>query len=119
LLAETSASPAEPLELDRLPVAACSRDLCIADLGTEGRRWRLLATRSRDLVPIEALARACAEADIVVSDRRLPRTCRPRWLKADRTLLRRTGGLAFTLGQVGRVATVADRVGRHPWAAGR
>ncbi|WP_324750041.1 ComEC/Rec2 family competence protein [Sphingomonas sp. LY54] len=117
LLAETSASQAEPLELDRLPVAACSRDLCIADLGREGRRWRLLATRSRDMVPIEALVHACAEADIVVSDRRLPRTCRPRWLKADRTLLRRTGGLAFTLGEVGRVATVADRVGRHPWAA--
>ncbi len=117
LLAETSASQAEPLELDRLPVAACSPDLCVADLGREGRRWRLLATRSHDLVPIEALVRACAEADIVVSERRLPRTCRPRWLKADRALLRRTGGLAFALGSEGRVATVADRVGRHPWAA--
>ena len=31
--------------------------------------------------------RACAAADIVVSERRLPRTCRPRWFKADQVLL--------------------------------
>ena len=29
------------------------------------------------------LTQACAEADIVVSDRRLPRGCAPRWLKLD------------------------------------
>jgi competence protein ComEC len=65
-------------------------------------------------VPIEALKRACAEADIVVSDRRLPAACRPRWLKADRALLDRTGGLAITLGREPRVTTVASG-DRHPW----
>ena len=50
----------------------------------------------------------------------LPRACAPRWLRADRAFLRRTGGLAITLGERPRVATVAERVGRHPWAgAGR
>jgi competence protein ComEC len=59
---------------------------------------------------------ACAQADIVVADRPLPRACAPRWLKADLSFLRRTGGLAITLGDRPRVATVAERVGRHPWA---
>jgi competence protein ComEC len=52
----------------------------------------------------------------MVSDRRLPDGCVPRWLKADRTLLQRTGGLAVRLGARASVETVAERVGRHPWA---
>jgi competence protein ComEC len=60
--------------------------------------------------------RACAAADIVVSDRRLPRTCRPRWLKTDRLLLARTGGLAIDLSD-GTVRSVADEAGRHGWVA--
>ena len=59
------------------------------------------------------MVRACAEADIVVADRRLPRGCKPRWLRADRALLRRTGGLSI-MWESPRVATVAERVGRHP-----
>ena len=117
LLTEASGTEAEMLELDQLPAAACNRDLCAVAIGKDGRSWRLLATRSRYLVDIEPLNRACAEADIVVSERRLPRTCIPRWLKADRALLRRTGGLAITLGERPRVTTVSGRVGRHPWTA--
>jgi competence protein ComEC len=59
---------------------------------------------------------ACAAADIVVSDRVLPRACTPRWLRADLAFLRRTGGLAITLGDPPAVTTVAEREGRHPWA---
>ncbi|HEX8366006.1 MAG TPA: ComEC/Rec2 family competence protein [Allosphingosinicella sp.] len=115
LLSETAGEEAEFLEIDALPIAACSDDLCAADLVRGGRRWRLLATRSSRYVEIPAFARACAEADIVVSDRRLPRSCVPRWLKADRDLLSRTGGLAIRLGAVPRVATVASAAGAHPW----
>jgi competence protein ComEC len=86
--------------------------MCIADL----RGLRLLATRSQRLVPWSELVRACAEADILVSDRRLPPACAPKWLKADRSLLQRTGGLAIWLGGPPRVETVADGQGRHPWA---
>jgi competence protein ComEC len=117
LLAESSGSDAELGELESLPGAVCSADFCAADLVRDGRRWRILASRSDRLVPFQPLKRACADADIVVSDRRLPATCVPRWLKADRALLTRTGGLAVTLGREPRVATVADRVGAHPWAA--
>jgi competence protein ComEC len=59
---------------------------------------------------------ACAEADIVVSDRPLPDACRPRWLKADRTLLSETGGLAFELGTAPSVTSVRDQIGQHHWA---
>jgi competence protein ComEC len=68
------------------------------------------------LIEWREFTRACATADIVVSDRRLPRGCVPRWLKLDSTALRRTGGLAVYLGKSPRVDTVAERVGDHPWA---
>ncbi|MEA3051219.1 MAG: competence protein ComEC [Sphingomonadales bacterium] len=114
LLAESAGTEAELGELERLPTAACSADFCAAEL----RGRRLLASRSGRLVPIDELERACAEADIVVSDRRLPAPCRPRWLKADSAFLARTGGLAITLGKTPRIATVATG-DRHPWVAPR
>jgi competence protein ComEC len=116
LLSENSGEEDVFVELDQLPSAACSDDLCAADIVRGGRRWRLLATRSSHYVPVREFARACAEADIVVSDRRLPRSCNPRWLKADRAFLARTGGLAVRLGSGASVETVAEAAGRHPWA---
>ena len=117
-LAELAAAEPEYLDLEALPTANCSRDLCAANLDRGGRRWRILATRTPQLILWREMVRACAEADIVVADRTLPRGCQPRWLKADRAFLRRTGGLSITLGNPPRIATVAGQVGRHPWAMG-
>ena len=119
LLAELSGAEPDYYDLGTLPDAACSSDLCVADLTRAGRRWRILATRSGYRVPWAEMARACASADIVVADRRLPRGCTPRWLKADAALLRRTRGLAITLGTTPRVATVAAAEGAHPWVGSR
>ena len=116
LFSEASALDQELVDLDLIPGAACNPDFCAASLRKQSRTWHILATRSDRLVDFEPLTRACAAADIVVSNRRLPITCRPRWLKADRALLARTGGLAITLDERPAVATVADQVGRHPWA---
>lgn len=116
MLSETSGTEAEFLEVQHLPTASCSPDMCAADMVKNGRRWRILATRSSRLVDFAPLAKACAEADIVISDRRLPRTCTPRWLKADRVFLARSGGLSIILGNQPRVSTVAERIGAHPWA---
>ena len=115
-LAELAGAEPEYRDLDRLPTAACSPDLCALNIDRGGRRWRVLATRTPQFVRWDRMVRACAEADIVVADRWLPRGCTPRWLKADRGFLRRTGGLAITLGDPPRVATVADQIGHHPWA---
>nr|WP_243395755.1 ComEC/Rec2 family competence protein [Sphingomonas oleivorans] len=114
LLGESAGVEEEALALDGAPDARCGPDLCAVDIFRDGRRWRLLATRSSYLVDIGAMNRACAAADIVVSDRRLPRGCRPRWLKADRPFLARTGGLAINLTS-GQVRTAAGTIGRHPW----
>ncbi|TMJ19254.1 MAG: ComEC family competence protein [Alphaproteobacteria bacterium] len=118
-LAEANGAEAEFLELESLPLASCSPDLCVAEVERDGRRWRILATRTPNRVRWEEMIRACAEADVVVSDRPLPRACAPRWLRADLFFLRRTGGLSITFGERPIVASVAERVGRHPWAAGR
>ena len=116
LLHETSGLHPEPIEFDSLETAACSPDLCIADVGGPGHRVRLLATRSKRLVLWSELVAACRQADILVSDRRLPPGCAPRWLKADGGLLSRTGGLAIWLGEQPRVQTVGEAQGSHPWA---
>ncbi|WCT75337.1 ComEC/Rec2 family competence protein [Sphingomonas naphthae] len=100
--------------LDGAPEARCNADLCRINLAAGGRTWRLLATRSVYFVDRAAFAGACATADIVVSDRRLPRTCTPRWIRADRDLLRATGGLAITLA-TGRVDSVVMPGDEHPW----
>jgi competence protein ComEC len=116
-LQQLAGSAGEPLALAEWPGARCSRDFCALTLERGGREWRLLMSRSRQLVDAGVLAAACAEADIVVSDRWLPRTCLPRWLKADGKMLRETGGLAIVLdGQ--RVSAVADSQGAQGWWRG-
>ena len=116
LLAESSGYDGDPKVLDSASFAACSSDACVAGIARHGRRWELLATRSSVRIDWPILVEACAKADIVVSDRWLPRGCAPRWLKLDRKALDRTGGVAIYLGESPRVETVAERVGRHPWA---
>ncbi len=114
MLAENSGVDGEPLFLSDQPEARCSRDLCLVERKTGGRTWRILATRSAYLVPAGELIAACATADIVVSERWLPEGCRPRWLRLDRDMLAKTGGVAVTL-RTGHVATVLQPGDRHPW----
>ncbi len=116
LVAEASGFDGVPEDLESRPFSDCSRDACVARLRKGELEWRLLATRSRTNIDWATITRACAEADIVVSDRRLPRACRPRWLKLDTSTLRRTGGVAIYLSNKPRVDSVAARVGSHPWA---
>lgn len=115
MLGENMGVDGEAGELDTMPGARCGPDLCVVEFMRDGRSWRLLATRSAYLVDIKEMNGACAAADIVVSERRLPRTCRPRWLKADRPLLFRTGGLAVTFDGLS-VRTVRQPRDRHPWS---
>ncbi len=116
LFAETAGFDGEPADLGSRPYSACSRDSCVAILRKGKDEWRLLATRSTDRIDWAAITRACGAADIVVSDRRLPRGCIPRWLKLDKPGLARTGGLAIYLGNEPTIDAVAERVGHHPWS---
>jgi competence protein ComEC len=117
LMSEASGFDEEPGLLDFAPLSSCSRDACVAALRHGEREWRLLATRSSTRLDWPGLVDACAQVDIVVSDRWLPRGCTPRWLKLDRKALERTGGVALYLGSEPRIDTVADRLGAHPWSS--
>jgi competence protein ComEC len=119
LLAEASGFDGDPGDLGSRPFSACSSDACVAVIDKGSSHWRLLATRSAYRIDWDTLTQACANADIAVSERRLPRGCNPRWLKLDPQTLGRTGGLAIYLGKEPRIDTVADRVGSHPWAQTR
>ena len=117
LMSEASAYDGDPLNLEEQRFARCSRDACIADVVEGNHAWRLLAIRSRDHIDWVSLTRACADADIVVADRRMPQGCTPRWLKLDRAALEKSGGLSIKLGDEPAIASVADQVGEHPWLA--
>lgn len=116
-LLELAGLEGEPVPLDRWDGARCSRDFCTLSIERGERRWILLMARSSAMVEERALAAACDRADIVVADRFLPRSCSPRWLKADRRLLNRTGGLALYLDEP-RMETVAEGQGEHGWWRG-
>ena len=116
LMSEASAYDGDPINLEEQRFARCSRDACVADIVEGKHAWRLLAIRSREHIDWVSLTRACADADIVVADRRMPKGCTPRWLKLDRAALEQTGGVSIFLGENPRVETVADQIGVHPWS---
>jgi competence protein ComEC len=97
-----------------LPGVACGQDSCVARVVRDGRQWRLLMTLSRDFIDRELFEPACTQADIVVSDRRLPRWCEPRWLKLDSRALADSGAVTIDLGR-GRVVSANAGLGDHPW----
>jgi competence protein ComEC len=111
VLAANGGTATEPVLMAETQGVRCTRDLCLATIDD---RWRILMTRSADLVPAGDLIAACRQADVAVSERRLPGACRPRWLKLDRETLARTGGVSVTFA-TGRVATVRDPGDEHPW----
>ncbi|WP_370183207.1 ComEC/Rec2 family competence protein [Alteriqipengyuania sp.] len=113
-LSELGALDAPPVPLASWPGAQCSGEFCVATIRREGRAYTLLLAKGRDYVTERDLAAACARVDIVVADRWLPRSCRPRWLKADRRMLEQTGGLAIRLPDR-EVQTVAQGQGAHGW----
>jgi competence protein ComEC len=113
-LRENAGVEAEPIAIEDWPGVHCSADACIITLDRGGRRWNLMAIRSRYNIPSMELAAACKRVDIVVSDRWLPRSCQPKWIKADRNSLAATGGLSFYLDDA-RVETVNSRRRHMPW----
>ncbi|MBB5699574.1 ComEC/Rec2 family competence protein [Sphingomonas yantingensis] len=113
ILGEAAGIDGELGAIDDAGDARCSRDACTATLTTGGRRWRVAATRSFDLIPIAAMIRLCRTSDIVISDRRLPRGCNPRWLRLDRPMLAKTGGVSIDLD--GPRVTRVSRPGDQPW----
>lgn len=100
--------------VDEWEGARCSADSCFIGLKRYDKNWLIFAIRSSYYLPTPDLLNACRRADIVISDRRLPKACAPKWMKADAALLKRTGGLAIYL-RDRRVETVEQKIGQTPW----
>jgi competence protein ComEC len=114
MISEKAGSDTEASQIEDWPGAQCTADNCVVTLMGRERSWTLLATRTRNPIPSMEMAAACKRVDIVVSDRWLPKSCRPRWIKADRQLLEQTGGLAFYL-EAQRVVTANENSRHLPW----
>ena len=113
-IGEAAGVDTEPRRLDEAREARCNADACWLSVRRGRRTLDLLATRSRDLLQPATLARGCARADVVVSDRRLPDWCRPRRLKLDRPALERSGGALLSLDPL-RLRAGGTEVDDHPW----
>jgi len=113
-LLELSSVTSDPVPLAEWDGAQCSSEFCVITLNRGGRDWSLLLARNREQVEERALAAACERADIVVADRYLPYSCNPRWLKADRNMLERSGGLSIDLTNQAIIEVAAGQ-GQHGW----
>ena len=121
-LLELAGMDGEPVPIADWPTARCNRDFCSLTL-TRGPNdndapVHLLMARSRDRIDERDLAAACERSDIVIADRYLPQSCNPKWLKADRRMLDRTGGLTIILADR-TIQTVGSSQGSHGWWRGQ
>lgn len=124
-LAEAAGVDTPMQALADLDHVECNRDFCrwqqddgAGRAGSESEaasRRVILAARGRDRVEGADMAAACAAADVVISDRWLPRECAARWLTIDRDLLTESGGLALYFGNRPKAVPVLNPGDRHPW----
>lgn len=113
-IGEAAGIDGQPMALEDSPVARCGPDACWVRAGIGGRTVLMLVTRSRDLIEPRAFRLACARADLVVSDRRLPDWCRPRRSLLDRRRLEQAGGVLLTLDPL-TMRTGRQPTDDHPW----
>jgi competence protein ComEC len=114
MLLENAGTNAAPVPIEEWPGVECSTDMCVLDINRSGRRWTVLATRTPYQVSSMEMAATCKRVDIVISDRWLPSSCQPRWVKADRNMLDQSGGLAFYLAD-NKLLSVNGNNAHMPW----
>jgi competence protein ComEC len=116
VFAERAGETEEASLLEDMRGADCSQDLCTVRLPDGNRDWTLGATRSAYMVPWAEMVALCPKLDILVSERGLPKDCHPKWIKADRFLLRQTGGMAISFTPSPSVETTRGGRDDHPWS---
>ncbi len=114
LLQESAGLSNDPIGIEDWKGANCTEDMCIISLQKTGRDWRILATRTRYLVPALDMIAACRDVDIIISDRRLPYGCKPHWLKLDKAALGKSGGVAVHFDPP-RTENVMQSSANSPW----
>lgn len=114
-MAEAAGVDAPLVALAELDHVECNRDFCRWSQGEGAGRRTILASRGRDRIEGAEMAAACAAADVVISDRWLPRECTARWMTIDRDSLAETGGLALYLGERPEAVAALKAGDGHPW----
>jgi competence protein ComEC len=114
-LSEASGVDTPLAALTELEHVECNRDFCRWSQGEGAARRIILASRGRDRIDGADMAAACGAADVVISDRWLPRECVGRWLTIDRDSLAETGGLALYLNASPRAVPALRAGDAHPW----
>ncbi len=118
LWAEATGAPAAR-RLHQLPGARCTEAGCLVEM--EGG-FRLLALTGWPMDP-DALARACATADLVIAPEDMQphgrgpdeSRCAPRWRLLDRTALVKEGAVAIHSASR-RMKSTGLMAGDHPWS---
>lgn len=113
-IGEAAGIDTPPVPLAESPDVRCGPDACWLMVARGARSLLVLTTRSRDLIEPRAFRLACARADLVVSDRRLPNWCRPRRALLDRRALAAAGGVILTMNPP-RFRTGRSAQDDHPW----
>ncbi|WP_408591157.1 ComEC/Rec2 family competence protein [Novosphingobium sp.] len=113
-LLEMAGMQGDVVAMDDWAKAKCNVDFCAVTLDRQPSRFRVLLARGTVVIDELALAAACERSDLVIADRRLPQSCRPRLLRIDRSVLEHTGGLTVDLKSL-RVTTVAQTMGHQGW----
>ncbi len=114
IIFEKAGSKVAATPIEKWPGVDCTDDNCMITISRGAREWTVLATRTANRIPAMEMAAACKRVDFVVSDRWLPPSCRPKWIKADRNFLKQNGGLAFYLAEQ-HVVTVHEDNRNMPW----
>ena len=105
------------LPIEASPDAQCNPHVCLitAKNGETRTPVSIMVTRTNRYLDYPALINACSAADIVVSERALPKACVPNWMKLDRLALRQSGGVAIFLRNQS-IRAVADDQSHLPWS---
>jgi competence protein ComEC len=107
-------APGVVVPLAAWPGAQCNDAFCRVGVQRAGRTYWLLLARGKAMGDSAAMQAACAAADVVVVQGRIDGECHPRLLRADETMLYRSGGLALDLAD-GHLQAVGWQLGQHPW----
>ncbi len=106
--------------IERYKGAQCNAHICLitVSVARDGQKLNMLVTRSNSYLDYPALIAACAAVDLAISDRPLPKDCKPKWLKADLFALRKSGGLAIYAADRD-IVSVAETQRHLPWSVYR
>lgn len=115
MMMEAAGSDVEPVAMKDWAGAECNADFCRWTQEGDGRNFQMLASRSDRWSEYSTLIAACHAADIVISDRRLPKACVPRWLLLDRDGLMERGGVILSLSDQPKWLGGSTLTTDHPW----